>query len=343
MIDKIKVFVGLDYKLEQDNPLKDKLLNIDSRNLIEDGENYIIKKYDTLKEQHYNNIDKDLPYSVDIKKYGAYVEYNPNLIATGGYHNFYSVNSKEVKSIGDRIEKDLFDKGIKLDLGNGDLSRIDIEQTNQMDYAIPCYNPILNVFDCNRMNKKLYDGYYGFGNKTREIVLYDKLQEIIEVYKVVPNDISNYKNLLRCELRYKNKPVINKKFKLKKLNELYNSEKFIDIKSIYHQIIKSDLFKNDNIEDLKNSLGNIDKLERNIANKKRNFTGEYLQDIGISEFLIIHKNTEQYRQLIVSLGYDSDNSYKIKKRLDKQVKEYYTIVDIDMSKLYEELYIKLCA
>lgn len=248
------------------------------------------------EKRYYNETDQDgkHKFSLDINPFGMLVSYNPNKHIE---HNFIAdgyLEYSKFKQVANSIEQKINDVvGIDVLFKNGIVSRHD----NSFDVDVSVnYKRCQNVLNQlvggkkttfrNANDFQIKDSLY-FGNKTEQIVIYNKTKEIKDhqQYYSYLNEVPE--NLIRIEhRRLKNKRM---KLAFNNLNEeKYHNVRMQSINKINQALFSKDITSN-NIERL-----TIDalhsKLQRNALNVMYANFLIYEHDINLNKIKVPKTN-----------------------------------------------------
>lgn len=142
-------------------------------------------------------------FQFDITHKGKFVKWSVPLVHSGGINNLLAPNSSnDFKATIERVENEMYDNGIKTNLLNGFLSRVDLFKMIRSNYQYPNYDAVYRNLLPGR--KRLLDlGYDSFlyTNGQGQICFYDKHKEMIEKHHTAFNCPNNSH---RHEIRFTN-------------------------------------------------------------------------------------------------------------------------------------------
>jgi hypothetical protein len=118
------------------------------------------------------NVAKHTPDSVE-----CFVQFSAPKIANGD--NFALADAPTTVKACDEIERRLSGIGIKTNVRNAAISRLDAAKNIQCSEPTPSYFPVLGMLQGKRMAKRDYGTTYLWGNKSHEICAYDKVTEMV--------------------------------------------------------------------------------------------------------------------------------------------------------------------
>lgn len=134
----------------------------------------------------------------DIRPRGLHVQFNPSTML-----HPWNLNSSFEHVVG-HIEKDMQRYGIDLDVNSGTVNRIDLTKQVSMPSPFGAYRPALASLHGARMSKVEHAGGMEWGNRARQIVAYDKGQQM----KVKKGVFPTVSNLLRIESKYTERKAV---------------------------------------------------------------------------------------------------------------------------------------
>lgn len=142
-------------------------------------------------------------FQFDISIKGKFVKFSSPLVHSGGVNNLLAPNSSnDFKATIEQVENEMYDNGIKANLFNGFLSRVDLFKMIISNYQYSNYDAVYRNLLPGR--KKLLDlGYDSFlyKNGQGQICFYDKHKEMIDKHNTAFNCPNNSH---RHEIRFTN-------------------------------------------------------------------------------------------------------------------------------------------
>jgi len=134
---------------------------------------------------------------------GFEAHFNPAVVMH--QNNYYPIKEGEFQESLDIISKTIKDAGFYLDFESANISRLDIAQDRQMKEPFAVYNQLFRLLKAKRANPAEYSTGFYLRNGSREIVFYDKLEQMKDAGKEIPSGASN---VMRCEYKLKNKDSV---------------------------------------------------------------------------------------------------------------------------------------
>ncbi len=154
--------------------------------------------------------------------------------------NLEPLGRDECMDVAQAVQRDLRDKGVRLDLSRAKLTRVDIAQNVKLAHPVPCYAPALAALGARKRTRKQDFGGTGFivGNKTWEIGFYDKGEQM----KALGYDAGlRPSNTVRPELRFMKHRLIKQSLGAETLPQLRKSWR--QIAPVYDTSLRRDVFR----------------------------------------------------------------------------------------------------
>jgi len=357
MIDKLKLYTD-DYEIKQGAALiiqPEKITynktneKTPKKGFFSSGKKIVFfdeKKKPILGEKAFLNNKDNLPYSVDIKSPDHLsVEFNPSKIFHN--HNYYSITNQQLGIVCNQLQKDLDEKGIKLNINDMKVSRIDLAQNYKMKYPYINYSNLFGLLSGKRLKSSSYPSYYSFRNKSREVVFYDKLLELKEVQKLdfLKFGINENENILRNELRFKNAKTTKNNLELEKINQLFQLDHYHHLKKQFSGIVLNLVFNTKPRDDIvkMNLNRELELLQFCKENYKRNSLSNYFQMIGLDNISEKFGSLENFKKTLLRAGYNKSYVYSQIRELQKKFKIYSQVTkkyenENSISMLYDEVF-----
>jgi hypothetical protein len=168
------------------------LLGVPQPHLFTDGVGNVVK----AKNTYYNHDDGVV--QMTINRFGLKVQTNPSK----HFHAYELMTETEKLSIvTDNVTKVLKEVGVKLNMEDAVVSRLDLTKQAYMPQPVSLYGMAFKSIKGKRQEKRDYpDGFY-FSNKSHEVCFYDKGKQL---------KLPGTENLMRGEVRFKKTKVVQK-------------------------------------------------------------------------------------------------------------------------------------
>lgn len=274
--------------------------------------------------------------------------------------NNYTATFSDLVRLEKELSKDLEDLGIKTNLKNANIARLDITTNTETKYPMSYYLPIIKRAETERLKSREYgQSTLLLGNQTRQLCLYDKLDCMNEHQETIPTEWQGL-NILRTEYRTL-KHQANKKQGFSNFSALLSHDKYEQTKEIHRERVKEFLFNNrdsmtaehatDIFQIFQNEFLSAEKINektisRAIIKCSVAKVGDIVAEMSLAETELLFL----YQQIQLEKGINP-NVVKVQKNRIKKIfedllfsaKENASLNTILISDLWNELYEKLCA
>jgi hypothetical protein len=298
--EKFYVSIKPKYSLQQDE--LDKKLLLDTK--------YISgMKVGTLQNIH-----------IEEEKFNAGIFVQLSLPRYTNTTNFNSLTYHEEKKVLQQLEKDLARIGIKTNIWDSNLSRVDSFTNIVTDENFFSYANLFSVLEASRMQHYEYCGTtFLYRNGERQICIYDKILEMRnklknnKLYGFLPSDV------MRLELRYLRKRKINNALSLFTLNDLYDNYDYL--KENYKSDIETTIFKYD-LAEVEKMTGNYVKEDMQYFYNKgsRLWFNNYLKMFGVASLLKLSNMETIIEKVNEVVDSDESKTYKNKRMIKSRIK-----------------------
>jgi len=297
---------------------------------------------------YFNN--DDLQVDVRAYVYGApqcFVKFSIPKIHNG--ENYYSVGRDGTQAVLNRVEGELYEAGIKADIEQASISRIDTFKNVITDEPFMAYSPLFSLLKASRRQRRDYGTSFLWSNTQQELCIYDKIAEM-EKKKI---ETSHYPaQTMRFEYRLLNKRKIDNVIGFSEVREL--PARWEELEKNFIKVWKKNIFNRtvEEIEVLSSQQVKIllevfrEESERNYINMLFNFWGTYTagRDFGIEPLKIAIREIEEQK------GTDKETInkkvYRAGKKLQEAQRKRELLLGRSQSKtmagLYKELQEKVC-
>jgi len=341
MIDKLHLFTD-DFEVGEKPLIKIGQGNLNQNTRVLD--NYYLlytdkSGNDIYGSKAYRNTEF---YNMDIKPGGKiYVRFNPSKVVYG--NNFNLIDSDQLKIAVNQVQEDLKDSEIYIDLNKTKISRIDLCKNINTDQPVNMYGELFNYITGKRMTKNEYPSGWLFKNGSREICFYDKIRQLLEVYKIRPETIG-VDNIptMRGEIRVIGSRTVKRDVPYIRPGELYNKSSFDELEYTRKHLIKDIVFNSSYDDKLKfNFKREVDLLRALKQETGRGAVGRFIQSLGAEQILERLGSLENFRTILLEVGYHEKSTYRYKKMI-KDLLDIKSKVDKKhdtdtITNLYEEI------
>lgn len=233
-------------------------------------------------------------FQFDLSGKGAYVKYSVPLVHNNGLNNILPPKSeKEFRSVMERVQCSLEERGIKTDILSGIPSRVDLFKMIESEYEYANYGIVYSSLSPARKPKRDY-GYdsHFWKNTQGQFLIYNKYQESIDKHK---QSFNLPYNSHRHELRFTTGKSAKTNLKTNSVRELMNEYEYLPDKTAKHLAkifsLKPEEFQRGFIEDIRNNLSQYIKIGSNPLQSLASDVGRIniIDTIGIPAYLNILK------------------------------------------------------
>lgn len=236
-------------------------------------------------------------------------------------NNTVAIDKNSAKEIIQSLESDLSGIGIKSNVKNSTISRMDLFRNAETKYSFDTYSPVLNLLSAKRMKSQEFGGQgFMYRNSRHEIVAYDKIQEM--EHKAKKNHIeinrSIYaENLLRFEYRMKGHEKVESVTGFNTAGTLI--ENYDSLNDSYNYSMKETLFHLDGqgIEILQTK-----KLESLLSALKEQYPRSYMRrfdTLAAMQGYESYGGANRIKAVLESVSGNRMASVRFGKRIDKMV------------------------
>ena len=246
---------------------------------------------------------------IDINNRGLLIAFNPSKIL-----HPYKLNSN-LKEITETIKKEVSKSGIDTDINNMRVSRLDLTKQAEMKQPIHTYNDVFGYLRGKRLTSKQYPSGFNFGNKSNEVVFYDKRAEMVYKHKMNLAE----KNFMRAEVKFKKSKNVCSETSLTNYRNLLDAP-LDQLKTSYDNYLNNRVFNNMNLgEQLTlNFYKEADILKSYISQHPRGGINKYLMDLGLDTALEMFSGLEGFKMLLEAIDVPQRTIYRTIANLNKQ-------------------------
>jgi hypothetical protein len=261
--------------------------------------------------------------------------------------NLKTLSYDEQKTALKTLETELKNNGIKTNIFNANLSRVDTFTNLKTDFPFYSYSNLFSLMECSRMKSIGYaDESFLWKNGNQQLAIYDK---ILEMKTKKPElNFASSKNIMRIENRLLKKRAIDAKLHFIKLDDIYKN--YDELKDYHRRETEKKIFKY-SFSEIRGLTEN--KLEAQLIFCKKQFKDKWLDGFlkmeGIKAFLG-SDNENFLLDMIDKLDSEKKEiTIRVKKsrakKLYQEMKFYISMFEMDFKKdkfksnaeLYNEL------
>jgi len=294
-------------------------------------------------EKAYLNMEG---FQVDVKSKGGVslllVKLSVSKYLNG--NNFYSVNREQVELVLSALERELSDFGIRFNVAEAKLSRLDMFKNVQTSQPFLSYSPLFAHMKAKRQKTRDYGTSFLWHNTQQQTMIYDKIEEM-KHHKI---DASNYPpNIARIEHRLLKGRKIKSVLGMERARELVLN--YDDLGDYFRETLKGNLFRYD--------VGEIQYMTEDKLMAELTYFVDSYGNKGLNKFIMakgvesLYKtvNPEVFRKVlrdVLSKNLGKDSVRKKIGRADVEMERVLTDlemigVDAESLKPISELYLEL--
>lgn len=277
-------------------------------------------------------------YNLNINSYGLQVTFNPSKT----YHPYeLCTDAKVLEKRIETLSKDIYGRGIRLDIEQANISRIDLAKNAEMSQPCIAYSPVLSWLNIQRAKRSaMYPDGHTSNNNKFGLNFYNKGKELRE------NDIQviQHDNMMRCELQLKGTQSVCKRIGIGNIKTLYESG-ITPLNDFYNDTLTKDIFKSKNITQYRISYtGTKETLMSLKDTYGQSALNMFYSMYGIGELINEVGSLQAFEKMLSELGYHRNTILKHRKRI-------LSLLDIQknitkqsgIGKLYKELLYKFAS
>jgi hypothetical protein len=205
---------------------------------------YSIKSDESEKKIKFKRNSYDVVFKINEKEKvwnsPCYVQFS--IPRYNNPTNFYSLNLKKEMNVIEQVGSELKNIGIKTNIWNSNISRIDTFTNLETDEKFYNYKNIFDLINLSRKKAVDWNGStYLWKNKQSQITVYDKLEEMN--YKMKDKFLKNKypPNVMRIESRRITKKNVLNNFGVMNIDQLFLN--YDELKNNHKKTIANNLFK----------------------------------------------------------------------------------------------------
>jgi len=256
--------------------------------------------------------------------------------------NYYSVGEGGTKAVLNKVENELNDRGIKTNIQEAVLSRLDTFKNIEPEEHFSSYYGLFQTLNAKRTAKRDYGTTFLYSNTQQEFCVYDKKEEM-------RNRKLNTEGLpetMRFEHRLLNKTKINSVYGFTGVKDIFKGGYEV-IREKQIESWRINLFKYEADEVLVLGSRQIEQEMRAYRERHgRNWLQYYIKSYG-SYYLTQYAGKEAVGIALMNIEEDRVKAWRANKILEEAERELLNMKKIEgtnktMAQLYEELKNKVC-
>jgi hypothetical protein len=243
-------------------------------------------------------------------KMGCFVQFSVPKVATGS--NYYPTDKAGTVDALKTIQKELKSIGVKTNLKDASLSRVDTFKTVQATEPYQTYHGVLGMLQGQRMAKRDYGTTFLWSNTQQEICVYDKLAEMQQR----KCDVSRLPgNSIRFEHRVLKARKVRETFGMRSVNDLVKLHQTLS--DSYRDVMEKQLFKFSVKEVELFTAGQIEaELSRIMRVSSTGSFGRWLQAAAVARGI---PDVEAVRKAIALVAPNRTYASRARRQLDQAV------------------------
>jgi hypothetical protein len=266
-------------------------------------------------------------------KVGCFVQFSVPKVATGS--NYYPADEQATAGAFKTVEKYLKSVGVKTNINNASLSRVDTFKTVQASEPYQSYHSVLSMLQGQRMAKRDYGTTFLWSNTQQEICVYDKLAEMQQR----KCDVSRLPdNSIRFEHRLLKGKKVRDSLSMSTVKEIVSNPR--EVSNAYRQAMEKQLFKH-SIKDVE--MLTVSEIEEQLGRIMRDSISwgfrRWMCAVGLVHGI---DDIEAVRKAITAVAPNRTSASRMKRQLDQAVMDAAALKlagrnKRSMAELYSEL------
>ena len=261
--------------------------------------------------------------------------------------NFYPLNLKKEMNVIEQVGSELNNIGIKTNIWNSNISRIDTFTNLETSENFHSYNNIFDLINLSRKKAVDWNGStYLWKNNQSQITVYNKIDEM--VYKLKDKFEKNKypANVMRIESRRITKKNVLNNFGVMNIDQLFLN--YDELKNNHKKTITNNLFKYEPKElEVIQGQSMANELMRFYQSKNRFWFQKFLTANGLKRLLTI-TNIDTINKIIDDMEFEGSDSrkrvikHRIKLKMEQAEKDLkYLYLNNETFKTDRQLYQEL--
>jgi hypothetical protein len=248
--------------------------------------------------------------------------------------NYSPTALNELKTAFSKIEKDLKGLGIRTNIDESFLSRLDVFKNVLISEGFMSYSPVFQQLRMNYANQRDYGSSFLFYNNNVELSIYDKVTEMLNRKE----DVSGIPKTARTELRLKVARKIKNSLEMQTVSDLIRDAEYLP--EFYNQYLAKNIYKYRTFSDVPYSLSN-DYLQNVAIASMRNGNLSFSKFKDLLSVTQIIQNEPQILDLIKQHSANRMNVTRAKQTIDRLKTVYWQITQTNVNRTLSDLYAEL--
>jgi hypothetical protein len=288
-------------------------------------------------------------FQMDLTGRGAFLKFSLPKVYHDGEHNIYPIGRGGASIVFQKVEQALSEQGVELPYPlkseHWKVSRADLFSNALTEYPFYAYNAVFSMLQGKRMKQKQY-GQTGYlwGNRSRQVSAYDKVQESLSKHHALPTALEG-QNIARVEFRALTAQAVRKNTPFGHGGQVIDN--WNQSRKAYSDRVKELVFRYEDIEEAirLTQLEEVEKLKTLRDSGNRYWLQHYLNMVGVASMLHLFHGWDGVKIALAEVIEDRRNRSKAIKSLEDKYFEASSLVEgvepIPVAELYSELKTKL--
>jgi hypothetical protein len=248
--------------------------------------------------------------------------------------NYSPTALNELKTAFSKIQKDLKPLGIRFDINESVISRIDLFKNVFITEDFMSYSPVLQQLNMNYTQKRDYGTSFLYYNNNVELSIYDKITEML--YR--KEDVSGIPKTARTELRLKVVKKIKNSLEMRTVYDLIRDAEYLP--EFYNQYLAKNIYKYRTFSDAPYSLSS-DYLQNVASLSMRNGNISIAKFFSIMNIAEIVKNESKILDIIKHCQANRKTLQRARHKIDRLKTEYWQLTQTNVNRTLSDLYSEL--
>jgi hypothetical protein len=262
---------------------------------------------------------------------------------------------EQTKETINNLSNSLNESGIKTNLLDAEIIRLDTFKNIETDKTFPYYKDIFSLMNLTKGKETDYGSTMLWKNSNSQICIYDKVQEMKDKFKTKYSQYIPAENIIRFENRIMNKRKVVQQLQYADVKSLISKDGYSHCIDNYYTNMKSKVFRRDIIDN--GFFYDTNELEHELQLFKDNYGRYYFEKwlmyktvSNINKFINFESLMEIVKKIELSNG-SSNGTFRVKKnkwrKIFNELNDIKVLLGTDQTKdfttlkLYKELKSKM--